>query len=120
MKRCLFLVYLLLVPKLFADSEQGCSISGLLSTSNGAVFESQEETNCTEEKKEEISVKVIKTAITEELMFVKVIDESREILIEREVLTNKELCPPFCIEPMNIEDVVTIGELEVLSFIDKL
>ncbi|HIP51984.1 MAG TPA: rhodanese-like domain-containing protein [Campylobacterales bacterium] len=120
MKKYLFLVCLLLSPKSFANSEQGCSISALLITSESTVFESLEDINCTEEKSEDIKTKVIKTGITEQLMSVKVMHETKEILIEREVLNNKKICPPFCIEPMSIENVLTVGELEVLSFIDKL
>jgi rhodanese-related sulfurtransferase len=116
MKRCLFFACLLLSPNSFADSPQGCSISGLVETPKNIIFENQKEINCTEE----IHVKVVKTAITKQLKSVKVMHETKEILIEREVLNHKEICPPFCIQPMRIENVLTVGELEVLSFIDKL
>jgi len=116
MKRCLFLVYLLLSPKVLANSEQGCSILGLVDTPTNIIFEKQKEINCTEE----FSVEVVKTAISEQLMSVKVLHETKEILIEREVLNHQETCPPFCIQPMHIENVLTVGELEVLSFIEKL
>ncbi len=120
MKKYLFLACLLLSSKSFASPEQGCTISALLVTPKNTVFEKLEEINCTKEKNKNISVEVIKTAIRKELMFVKVMHETQEVLIEREVVNSKETCPPFCIEPMRIENVVTVGELEVLSFIDKL
>ena len=34
-------------------------------------------------------------------------------------LTKKE-CPPYCIQPMNIDKVETLGELEVLEFIKEM
>lgn len=113
MKRCLLLACLLLAPKLFADSEEGCSIATLLATPQNSILESQEELDCTKED-------IVKMSITEQLISVKVRHENQEVLIERESLSNKETCPPFCIEPMNIENIVTVAELEVLSFIDKL
>jgi rhodanese-related sulfurtransferase len=120
MKKCFFLACLLVSSKLFAGSEQGCAISAFSVTSKSTIFESREESNCTEEKNKDISVEVIKTAMTEQLMSVKVMHETKEVLIEREVVNHEKICPPFCIEPMSIENVVTVGELEVLSFIDKL
>jgi len=116
MKRCFFLVYLLLSSNVLANAEQGCSILGLVETPTNIIVEKQKEVNCTQE----FSAEVVKTAISEQLLSVKVLHETKEILIEREVLTHKETCPPFCIQPMYIGNVLTVGELEVLSFIDKL
>ena len=118
-KRILFL-YLLLASVLYSDSEMGCSISELLIAPQKSLLENKKESNCSSDTSEEASVVITKTAITEKLMSVKVLHEKENVLIERKILSNKFTCPPFCIKPMNIEKVVTVAELEVLAFIDKL
>jgi rhodanese-related sulfurtransferase len=121
MKKNLLLV-LLLISKSLAESEMGCSISGLLQVQKSSVLKNVKDTNCTEdvEIQKSTSMTTSKTPISEKLILVKVLHENEEVLIEREVLDDELLCPPFCIEPMNIKEVVTVGELEVLVFIDKL
>ena len=113
-----YFLFLVFISILFADSEMGCSISGLLQAPQNTLL--RNESNCTENTMQEASVGIIKTAITEKLMSVKVLHEQEEILIQREPLLKELTCPPFCIEPMQIKEVVTVGELEVLAFIDKL
>lgn len=122
MKKYLLLISLLFISKLLADTEMGCSISGLLEVQKNSVFENTEDGNCTNELESDEPTSTIlrKTAISEKLMSVTILHESEEVLIERELLNSEHTCPPFCVEPMNIKDVITIGELETLAFIDKL
>jgi len=58
--------------------------------------------------------------ITESLVSVPVTYKKQELLIERKVMNPMESCPPFCIQPMHISGVKTIGELETLAFIADL
>jgi rhodanese-related sulfurtransferase len=116
MKKYLLFIFLLLISELYADSEMGCSISDLLQAPKSSLLENIEESNCTESEEP----KMTKTGITENLVSIDVLHETKLIVIEREMNNNEMTCPPFCIEPMNIKDVVTVAELEVLTFIDKL
>jgi len=105
---------------LVADSETGCSISGLIHASNNSVLANTEESNCSTSEKKNSPLIGKTTAITPKLNAVKVLHEKDEVLIERKLLNKNFTCPPFCIEPMKIQGVNTLGELEVLAFIDKL
>jgi len=105
---------------LVADSEMGCSISGLIHASNSGLLANTKESNCSMNEKKSIPLIGTTTAITPNLTSVKVLHEQDEVLIERKLLTKSFTCPPFCIEPMKIQGVTTWGELEVLAFIDKL
>lgn len=68
--------------------------------------------------------------ITEDLESITVKDGDREIKIERIQDVKHRLtssfsrtsreCPPFCVQPMKIGDVRTIGELELLKYIEKI
>jgi rhodanese-related sulfurtransferase len=68
--------------------------------------------------------------ITKDLESVVVKEEDREIKIERIQDTKHRLtshftktsreCPPYCIQPMNIGQVKTIGELELLEYIQNM
>ena len=58
--------------------------------------------------------------ITRELKSVNVKHKGKELTIVRNISNNKKSCPPFCIEPMNIKGVKTLGELETLEFIKSL
>ena len=68
--------------------------------------------------------------ITESLDSITVKDNGEEVKIERIQDTKHRLtsnfsktsreCPPFCIQPMNIGGVKTIGELELLRYIKEM
>ncbi|RUM71372.1 MAG: rhodanese-like domain-containing protein [Sulfurovum sp.] len=68
--------------------------------------------------------------ITEELEYVVIHDGDKEIKIERiqdvkhrltsDFSKTSRECPPFCVQPMSIGDVRTIGELEVLKYIKAM
>ena len=115
-----YFLFLLLSVTLFANSEMGCSINGLFQTPKDGLLDAKDESNCTESVKKETSFSGTTTAITKNLKAVKVLHEQDEVLIERKLLNKDFSCPPFCIEPMQIKGVKTLGELEVLEFIDKL
>ena len=46
--------------------------------------------------------------------------QNKEFRIQRKPHTEKQSCPPYCIQPMRIENVETVGELETLMFIQSL
>jgi hypothetical protein len=68
--------------------------------------------------------------ITEELTSITAKHKGNSIVIKRIQNPNNELnnaftntskeCPPYCIQPMNIGKVQTLGELEVLKFIKEM
>ncbi len=68
--------------------------------------------------------------ITEELNSIVAEDKGNKIIIKRFQNPNNKLnsaftkikkeCPPYCIQPMNIGNVKTVGELEVLNFIKNM
>jgi len=60
-----------------------------------------------------------KVNITEELESISLIYQKKKIKIERFASKDKS-CPPYCISPMNIKNIKTVGELEVLKFISHL
>jgi len=60
-----------------------------------------------------------KVNITEELDGLSIIYQKKKIKIERFTQKDK-ICPPYCISSMNIKNIKTIGELEVLKFISHL
>ena len=90
--------------------ERGCSVGNLLLTPKAPAFKIREE-----EKSSASSI-----SITEKLTSVKVKHDNQELLIERIPLNRDETCPPFCIQPMNIEGVKSVGEVETLMFIEAL
>ncbi len=113
MKKYIVVVTLFSLKLLFAQTDTGCSIANILekSTSN-SLLQTQEDFNCSTEGG--------KTLITPKMKSVKVLHENEEVVIERTVKSKAETCPPFCIQPIKIKAVKTVGELEVLAFIDKL
>ncbi len=55
--------------------------------------------------------------ITRDLKSVVVSFQKREFLIER--IDDRE-CPPYCIAPMKIDNIKTVGELETIEFMKSL
>ena len=111
MKKSLLSLSLLCVFS-YGENEHGCTISSLVKSTTNPFTQ---ENNCSNALSKEKTTK-----ISEQLTSVKVLHENVEVLIEREIVDNKFTCPPFCIQPMKIEEVKTVGELEALAFIDKL
>jgi rhodanese-related sulfurtransferase len=62
----------------------------------------------------------IQTNISKELSSVMVSHKGKELTIIRSIENGEKSCPPYCITPMNIEGVKTVGELETLEFLKSL
>ncbi len=106
------LIVLLTSFQLFAQTDsEGCSVNSILHNSTDNPLASPAKSPCWD---------ALTTPIGKKLTTIKVLHEKEEIVIERTISNPKEICPPFCIEPMTIGAVKTVGELEVLAFIDKL
>lgn len=58
--------------------------------------------------------------ITPNLTRVELNYQDQPIKIERSNNPYQQQCPPYCIQPMQIEKVQTIGELEVLDYMQSL
>jgi len=108
------LLYLLLLIS-YLNANQGCDISSLL--------EERPKSFKIKEEKEEIKHKTkkkIELKITETLSSITITHENQTLHIKRTPKNQEHTCPPFCIQPMNIKGVSTVGELEVLDFIKEL
>jgi rhodanese-related sulfurtransferase len=90
--------------------EEGCNIINILENSP-EVFQIREE---------KLVSSSHKINITETIKSIQVQHEQQTITIRRDSTNNEKTCPPFCIQPMNIGKVKTVGELEVLEFIKDL
>ena len=93
----------------------GCSSDSVLNLNQKNILSSSPEVLSIEMKSKEKSMK-----ISSELLSVETIHDGHEVLIKRTAMKGMESCPPFCIEPLTINGVTTVGELETLAFIDKL
>jgi len=93
-----------------APKEVGCNIINILENKSER-FEIREE---------KIPSFTQKLKITETIESIEVEHEHQTITIQRESTQSEKTCPPFCIQPMTIGEVKTVGELEVLEFIKDL
>jgi rhodanese-related sulfurtransferase len=91
--------------------EQGCSIASILKKSPSIYI--REEKLIQKEKK-------VGLKITEKITSINVIHENQTMIIKRNSVDTQHTCPPFCIQPIRIKNVLTVGELEVLNFIKEL
>jgi len=107
---------------LMANSETGCRAiinDNSVGCSESNIFEKSEKNSLMATAKESI-IKNKTINITEKIVSVEVLHDTQSIVIERIPIKEKNSCPPFCIEPMQIKNVVTVGEVETLAFIEKL
>ena len=58
--------------------------------------------------------------IAEKIVSVDTQHLEHNVTIERTSTPSAPYCPPFCIQPIKIDNVKTVGELEVLDFIEKV
>jgi rhodanese-related sulfurtransferase len=65
-------------------------------------------------------VKKIQTNISETLVSLDVNHKGKELKIIRNITNNQKSCPPYCIVPMYIEGVKTVGELETLDILKSM
>ena len=98
-----------------SEEGQGCSIASRLKEQTPS-FRIREEPK----KREENSTKKVALKITETLTSVETIHQNQKLIIKRTSSNKQHTCPPFCIQPINIQGVTTVGELEVLDFIKQL
>jgi len=89
---------------------QECSIENILTEKKSSILIREEQENT--------FIKPMK--ISETITSLKVFHQKQPLVIERILEGEEKSCPPFCIQPMSIEGVTTVGELEVLSYIKNL
>ncbi len=93
----------------YLNATEGCNILSYTHDNKPKVFKIREDIP-----------KYRKINITKKLSSFTLKYENQEIKIERAIEKSNHTCPPFCIQPMNIKGVKTVGELEVLDFIKGL
>lgn len=86
--------------------EEGCSIS------SGLLYDTSSKTLSTHNQSRKIP-------ITQELVEVSVEHQKQALIIERTMSDDNKSCPPFCIQPLVIQGVKNVAELEVLMFIES-
>jgi rhodanese-related sulfurtransferase len=89
----------------------GCNSKSLLVVEKKNVFKIQEE-NLSQQSKQ--------TNISESLHSISVNHKGKELRIIRNIIDDQKSCPPYCIVPMSIKGVRTVGELETLDFLKSL
>lgn len=121
-RKIIFTIFLLYNFTLLANSETGCkavidekpvgcTTSSILDNSHESILNKVLESS---------DIKDETMNITENLLSVNVVHDEQEVIIERIPMKEIDTCPPYCIEPMTIKGVVTVGEVETLDFIKKL
>jgi rhodanese-related sulfurtransferase len=89
----------------------GCDSKNIITEEKKDIFKIQEELFVPQN---------IQTNISEKMKSVKILHKGKELTIVRNIHDVNKSCPPFCIVPMSIEGVKTVGELEVLDFLKNL
>jgi len=100
------------------QANQGCNISALIEDEDKK-FKIREDT-VKKINSLDITTKKIELNITKTLKSIHIIHDNHPVVIKRKTNDREETCPPFCIQPIKIEGVDTVGELEVLKFIKEL
>jgi len=114
--------HILLYPFLLIsclNANQGCNISSIIEETL-PIKKRPPTFKIREEKRKEETKKNVKLKITKTLTSITIVHENQILEIKRTPKSQKHTCPPFCIQPMNIKGVRTVGELEVLDFIKEL
>ena len=101
------------------NRDKGCSQKSLLEEKSFVLESLIEGEKPIKEKKSSKQI-AHKIKITSKLNSVQVVYQKKNFLIERVEKDSKRSCPPYCIQPMNIANIKTIGELETLDFIKKI
>jgi len=123
----IILLYIATTLVLYANDNIGCTTAKISETSCSesnpfekssfeltALFSeipTADETNKTKTETIHISPKIDTIVLTY---------QNKEFRIQRKPHTKKQSCPPYCIQPMRIENVETVGELETLMFMQSL
>ena len=103
------------------EAEVGCQAvinTKVKSCESVNIFEEKKPSLFETKASPKLNTKIIK--ITKELSSIKTKHHDINITIEREATTLAPSCPPFCIQPMRIKGIQTVGEVETLLFIDAL
>jgi len=117
MKKYLFFIFLSF--ELYADvgcqaiidnQAQGCESENILMAEKHAPL-----SLVSSSKDEDTLIKISKT-----ISSIDVVHLGEAMSIDRVATKEAPSCPPHCIQAMKIEGIQTVGELETLSFIDKL
>jgi rhodanese-related sulfurtransferase len=102
----------------------GCS-SALSQENEGC--DSQSILTSTSEKKDIFKIQekkfpsqYIQTNISKELKSIKVNHKGENVIVIRKITDDQKSCPPYCIVPISIDGVKTVGELETLDFLKTL
>jgi len=123
MKRKFIVSYLLFSNvMLMANNETGCRAvinDKPVGCTQSSIFD-KSQSNSLNSISENSVVKNKTMNITKKIISVEVVHDTQSIVIERIPIKDRNSCPPFCIEPMKIKNVVTVGEVETLEFIEKL
>lgn len=98
---------------LIGGKNKTCQENSILTQEKKSLFESSSK----EDPNIELEHNTIN--ITENLVSVDTQHLDHNITIERRAIPLASTCPPFCIQPIKIKKIKTVGELEVLAFIEK-
>lgn len=118
-KRYTYILLYFFIFSSYLHANQGCDISSIidkmsLEEKKSPTFKIREEKIKIDRKKK------VESKITETLKSITIVYENQTIVIKRTPKNQHHTCPPFCIQPMNIKGIKTVGELEVLDFIKEL
>ena len=94
-----------------AEEEKSCSIENILPKDSSFKLKL---TDIKESEKIDNQIN-----ITEKIKSIEIKYKNNFFLIKRKRNTEKQTCPPQCIQPMYIKKVNTVGELETLKFIQQ-
>lgn len=99
-------------------ADEGCNV--LIEKKNQTC---QDSTVLNQEKKSSFELKLKEDStinITKKLVSVDTQHLDYNVTIERKATPTAPSCPPFCIQPIKIDKIKTVGELEVLDFIKEV
>ena len=95
---------------LISEKNQTCQVSNVLNQEKKSPF-----ANSSQEELEHSTIN-----ITQKLVSVDTKHLEHNITIERTATPSVPSCPPFCIQPIKIDKIKSVGELELLAFIEEL
>jgi len=96
--------------------EKGCNILEIIKEQSSPYFEIREE-GVVEKNHFDLESEL---NITTTIKSLEVTHENQKLLVKRYHKDSKHTCPPFCIQPIKIKGITTVGELEVLNFLKNL
>jgi hypothetical protein len=94
-----------------SKESMGCDSKSILTLEKKDSFKIQEET---------VSSPYNQTNISEGLKSIRVNHKGKDLTIVRTIMNDERSCPPYCIVPITIDGVKTVGELETLDFLKTL